>query len=210
MYHLVYLTTNLINNKIYVGVHSTIKLSDGYLGSGKALIQAIKKYGKDSFKRYTLHLCLTQSDAYEWEGLIVDKTFISRKDSYNQKLGGKGGMRGYVTSEATKEKLRKKRTLHDSIAKSIRQLGTKRTKETKEKQRISALQSGHSAKPFKAITPNGVEIIGKNFTSFCKEYNFPRGSCLKNIGIGKIPLATVKGNVRNIQPTYVGWEFIWL
>jgi hypothetical protein len=25
MYHIVYLTTNLVNNKIYVGVHSTYK-----------------------------------------------------------------------------------------------------------------------------------------------------------------------------------------
>ena len=49
-YHIIYKTTNLINGKIYVGMHSTDNLNDGYLGSGWILKQAIKKYGKENFK----------------------------------------------------------------------------------------------------------------------------------------------------------------
>lgn len=54
MYHIVYLTTNLVNNKIYIGVHSTYDLNDDYLGSGFALKKAINKYGKEKFKREIL------------------------------------------------------------------------------------------------------------------------------------------------------------
>lgn len=45
MYHIVYLTTNLVNNKIYVGVHSTYNLDDGYLGSGKLISKAKEIHG---------------------------------------------------------------------------------------------------------------------------------------------------------------------
>ena len=48
-YHFLYKTTNLINGKYYYGMHSTYKLNDGYLGSGKILRYSIRKYGKENF-----------------------------------------------------------------------------------------------------------------------------------------------------------------
>ncbi|ADG36130.1 putative truncated Seg-like homing endonuclease [Acinetobacter phage Acj61] len=42
MYNFTYLTTNLINGKMYYGVHSTKNINDGYIGSGKALKLAIQ------------------------------------------------------------------------------------------------------------------------------------------------------------------------
>jgi len=49
----IYKTTNLINNKIYVGKHKT-SANDGYLGSGLILGYAVDKYGKENFKREIL------------------------------------------------------------------------------------------------------------------------------------------------------------
>ena len=40
----IYLTTNLINNKRYIGM--TTKNDSNYFGSGKLIKWAIKKYGK--------------------------------------------------------------------------------------------------------------------------------------------------------------------
>ena len=88
MYHIVYLTTNLITNKFYIGVHSTWNIQDGYLGSGTAIKNSIQKYGKKNFKRQILHFCLTAEDAYEWERIIVDKAFITRNNVYNISAGG--------------------------------------------------------------------------------------------------------------------------
>ena len=59
-YSILYKTTNLVNGKIYIGVHSTDNLDDGYLGSGVALLAAIKEYGKKSFKRDILKFFYTQ------------------------------------------------------------------------------------------------------------------------------------------------------
>lgn len=90
MYHVVYLTQNLVNGKIYVGKRSTWDLNDGYLGSGFLLNKAIKKHGKENFKRIIIHFCHSEQHAYEMEEMIVDKWFIAREDTYNISLGGNG------------------------------------------------------------------------------------------------------------------------
>jgi hypothetical protein len=52
MKHYIYKTTNLINGKIYIGKRSHENPEkDRYLGSGRVLIQAIKKYGRENFKK---------------------------------------------------------------------------------------------------------------------------------------------------------------
>lgn len=88
MYHIVYLTTNLVNQKFYVGVHSTYNLDDGYLGSGDILKLAVRKYDKKNFIRKTLYFCLTRIDALDIERLIVNKDFVKRSDTYNLVVGG--------------------------------------------------------------------------------------------------------------------------
>lgn len=50
----VYLWTNIINGKRYIGSHVG-SLSDGYMGSGILFSQAVKKYGKENFVRTILH-----------------------------------------------------------------------------------------------------------------------------------------------------------
>ena len=54
LYHFVYITVRLDTPYYYIGVHSTDNLLDGYLGSGYHILNAIKKYGKDSFARLEL------------------------------------------------------------------------------------------------------------------------------------------------------------
>ena len=51
MNYLVYITTNLINGRKYIGSHSTKNINDSYLGSGVYLAKAIKKYGRENFEK---------------------------------------------------------------------------------------------------------------------------------------------------------------
>ena len=100
MYFYVYKITNIVNDNIYVGVHKTKDLDDGYFGSGKILNRAIQKHGKDNFKKDIISLFDTYKEALEYEKNIVNEEFVARKDTYNIKLGGLGGF-DYINS--TKE-----------------------------------------------------------------------------------------------------------
>lgn len=100
---IVYITTNIKNKKIYVGVHDTVTPYkwDYYLGEGVYANKpssikhpkcpfhyAVKKYGFDSFVRATIKVCDTRKEALAIEAFIVDENFIKRDDTYNVALGG--------------------------------------------------------------------------------------------------------------------------
>lgn len=87
----VYKTTNKINGKFYIGVHKTDRLDDGYLGSGKWLKHAIKKYGKENFEREILKKFDTIKEAYDYEKELVNPVLIEGGLCYNLNTGGHGG-----------------------------------------------------------------------------------------------------------------------
>lgn len=90
MLFIVYKTTNKQNGKIYVGSHRTDNLDDGYLGSGKLLKLALKKYGPENFDRVVLAEFNNVADMFAYEAQIVDEAFVARRDTYNLKVGGEG------------------------------------------------------------------------------------------------------------------------
>jgi len=91
MYHIFYVTINKSNGKRYYGKHSTDNIKDGYLGSGTAIENAIKKYGESNFERIDLAFFETSDLAYEFEGLVVDESIVNDPNTYNIKKGGFGG-----------------------------------------------------------------------------------------------------------------------
>lgn len=114
MNYIIYKTTNLLNSKYYIGCHQTNNLDDGYLGSGKWLKHAIKKYGKESFEYEILYFLPSKEEMFALERTIVNETLVKDPLSYNLKIGGSGGNPGIVGafsgrnhSEETKEKQRR-------------------------------------------------------------------------------------------------------
>ena len=89
-YHYLYKTTNLINNKYYYGIHSTNNIDDGYLGSGTYLRRAIRKYGKDNFKREIIKQFDNRDELVNAEQEIITETVIKDKYCMNCQYGGEG------------------------------------------------------------------------------------------------------------------------
>lgn len=108
MVHYIYKTVNLVNGHYYIGMHIG-KLSDNYLGSGYLLKQAIKKYGKDNFKKEVLVICENEEELRIWEKKIIDLK-ITDSDCYNIAPGGQGGNVTKHFTEEERKKIRGKAT----------------------------------------------------------------------------------------------------
>jgi hypothetical protein len=98
MYYYIYKITNLVNNKIYIGVHRTTNLDDGYMGSGSMIKSAIAKHGIENFEKTIIKFFENPKDMYLAEAEIVTDDFLSRDDVYNLRRGGHGGFDHIIKS----------------------------------------------------------------------------------------------------------------
>lgn len=94
MEYYIYLTTNLINGKQYIGQHKG-KPTDKYYGSGTNIVKAIQKYGKENFKKEILCYCSTREEADEKEKFyIAEFNAVENKNFYNNQEAERAVMDG--------------------------------------------------------------------------------------------------------------------
>lgn len=113
-YHFIYKITNLINEKYYIGMHSTDNLNDGYFGSGKYLRSSLKKYGKENFNVEILEFLNDRTELKKREREIVTSDIINEELCMNLKPGGEGGGGFYSKEHELK--------FHKAGGKAVRQL----------------------------------------------------------------------------------------
>ena len=150
-YNFVYITTNLTNGKQYVGDHSTDDLEkDKYLGSGKLLVDKIKKLGPANFKREILEFFPSRQESFDAQSRYIKEysTHISQ-GGYNLDWTGGIGVAGDSWGNHTEET--KKRIGDSSRGKplteetkkrlSIANTGKVRSEESREKYRTAKIGS---------------------------------------------------------------------
>lgn len=98
-YGFVYLITNTVNNKKYIGRkyftkagtkqvkgkrRKTRKTSDwlDYYGSSPRLLEDIEQYGKECFTRVILRLCRTRGECNYWEVKLQFEHKVLESDQY--------------------------------------------------------------------------------------------------------------------------------
>lgn len=124
----VYVTTCKINNKKYVGkfLYNRVNNWRSYLGSGKLLLEDIRKYGKDNFYReiissHSEHIELMKAEEEE----IIKRDAVNSNEYYNMKYASMGG--DTFTMHPDKEKTRELKRKNMTGTKN-HQYGKKKTK----------------------------------------------------------------------------------
>jgi hypothetical protein len=88
----VYQVKNELNGNIYVGAHEGDP-TDDYMGSGRLVLHAIEKHGREHFSKIVLAVCESREEMYAKEAELVNAEFVARVDTYNMCVGGNGGPR---------------------------------------------------------------------------------------------------------------------
>jgi len=162
--HYIYITTNKLNGKKYVGRCSNIAAWEaGYLGSGKWLKLSIKKYGKENFERSTLEEIYGDIK----EAIVAEEKWISyydaknNEDFYNLSENCGGFDKGDTHTDATKKLISEKtskamKAMGREYYANRKQSGTGRTpsnkgkkfiKGTEEYERVYGKRKKQSLKP---------------------------------------------------------------
>ncbi len=187
---IIYKPINLINGKIYIG--QSVYNNPNYLGSGKYIKRAIKKYTKDNFIKEILEILpieSTQDDLNECES-----KWIALYNSTNPTIGynlmkssGQNGKHGEETKKIMSEKLKGNK----------RFLNHKHTEETCKKMGLSKLDN-----KYRLGKKHNIDSITKNRESqptikrICK-------LDLNNNFIQDYPSLNVAGKENNICYIYI-------
>ena len=132
MHYYLYEIKNNLNGKIYVGVHKTVTLDDGYMGSGMIIKRAIAKSGLENFTKVILETFDDPVSMYAREKEVVTEEFLARGDVYNLRRGGHGGFDH----------------VNKSLSLSQRQLGGSNSDVVKRRDKVGQYSEGFVS-PFK-------------------------------------------------------------
>lgn len=154
-FNFIYITTNLINGKQYIGDHSTDNIKDGYLGSGRPYFQrALKEYGTENFKREILEYFDTKQEAFDAQEKYIAQYNTLTPNGYNISPKGGHGVKNCWSEESKKKSSQKQRgkkcpmkglKLKDVwIEKYGLEEGIKKYEDFKEKCRIQQIGKKHN------------------------------------------------------------------
>lgn len=204
MYYTIYKTTNAINNNFYIGKHKSKTLTDNYLGSGKFLLTAIKKYGKQNFYKEILHYCTSETEMNELERNIVNELLISDRNCYNAKIGGDGGWTSWNKTKEAKSAREKGLTRsHSTLSKRNKDRWQGMTSDEKTQYLIALNSKDKNTKPHSYETKEKI----KNKVKGNGNGMFGTHFYIKQDYIGKLPdmrqLCLSHRFVEGSQP--IGW-----
>jgi group I intron endonuclease len=194
----IYLITNLINDKQYVGqtIQSLEKRWQRHCWKSTSknsmpVCKAIVKYGKENFTIEKLCECISQEELDQQEILFANKLNTWSPNGYNLRAGnGKGSMSQETKNKIADANIGRKRTPETRQNMSNAHKGKKHTPEQRKK--ISDANKGSNnafygkhhtqesidkfSKTYILISPNDEVMTIKNMAEHCRKYNLNEGN----------------------------------
>jgi group I intron endonuclease len=182
----IYKTTNKITGKFYIGKEVGYKTY--YLGSGKLLLQAIEKHGKENFIKETLEHCNSVEQLNEREIYWIDKLNALGNQGYNMATGGTGGdlskFIAYDTIDYSNHKMEGTVRWFNSLTKE-------------QQQELHARQAAKRTKGwYVSRVDDPTETYVQNISKWCEEHGVDKS----------MPTALNKEGGRLFQKQTKGWR----
>jgi group I intron endonuclease len=140
MYGYVYKTTNLVNNKFYIGQHVG-SFNSTYYGSGTLLSRALKKYGKKNFTVELICPVSSKKELDEAEIYFIAK-YKKAHQLYNITAGGQSGFPGEKNPMFGKKAWNKGKSWTDEMKDHLSKKAKERFQNPLERQKIAEAQKG--------------------------------------------------------------------
>jgi group I intron endonuclease len=177
MYGYIYKTTNLVNNKVYIG-RKNGEFNPDYFGSGKLIKRALLKYGTDNFKVEFLASASSNDElnSLEIEYISKYRSLFPTGEMYNIADGGSFGLSWWTGKHRSKDEKRR-------ISEKLK--GRKQYSMTKAiRVKISNTLKGHipwnKGKHPAYMQGKNHPMYGKHTTPWNKNKHHTKASNLKN------------------------------
>lgn len=166
---IIYLTTNKINGRKYIGVDT--KNNKYYFGSGTAIKLAIKKYGTENFTKEIIESSDDKQYLFEREKYWINYyDAVNSHAFYNMSTGGKGGNMLINEKSIQKHKEGSEKGLNKVIenrkGKTYEEIYGDKANEEKEKRKLTGIGKKYSEDRIKksALSRKGLIPWNKGLT----------------------------------------------
>ncbi len=202
MYGFIYLTTCTINNKKYIGLcsHESIH-KELYLGSGKILKNAVKRYGKSNFTRVILEECSSWQELSDAEiKWIAYYNATTNTEFYNIDSGGYGGDPNTIKEIWKNRTQEQKDIIGDKISATKKRLGSSKGSK-------NSMYGKHTGKLVQAVwdsrTNEYKKEIGAKVSAARKEMGSAKGTNNPMYGRSAITEKNLKWYTNGIENKYI-------
>jgi len=218
-FYVIYKITNKLNGRYYIGQHKTTNINDRYMGSGKLITQAIKKYKVENFTKEIMFVFDNFEEMNTMEEMLVTEEFVKKENTYNLQPGGKNALvteeqkrmisetlKGRKLSEEHKQNIAKHQGVYVRTQKHLDELskrsaGRKLTSSCKNKISSNSAKS----KCFEILKGKNLLFKGKNLKKFCETNNFPDSSLRRTVQTSKSICGATQATKK-----YAGWQLRWV
>jgi len=157
----IYITTNLINSRAYIGKKNKSTLDYSYYGSGTVLKTAIKKYGKENFNIKVLYWAQSVEEL-DLKEIELIELYSKTVNLYNIAKGGTGG--DTLTNHPDLKQIRDKQIIgltnwHHNMSEDERSEHGKKISNAKKNK-----SNGHTGLTHNAATKEKMSQASKDYT----------------------------------------------